>query len=79
MSTVPLTRVLRDNLGLREYARERVLHDLTEAQTVESLRLSGSPLQSICLHEDTEFKGLVTQDKSCVCYRCQETIIYFDT
>jgi hypothetical protein len=47
--------------------------DLIESQNAERMRPSGNLLESLRLHEDTEFKDLVTGDESWVYCICQET------
>jgi hypothetical protein len=40
------------------------------------MRLSGSLLESLHLHEDSEFKGFATSDESWVYYQYQEISKY---
>jgi hypothetical protein len=72
-----VTRVLRDDLGLWEYARRWALHNLTEAQKAERVLLSISLLKALRVREETEFNAVMTVHELCVCDRYQETSVWF--
>jgi hypothetical protein len=63
---------------LATFPRRWVLHDLTDAQRVERVRLLRSLFESLRLRQDTEFKRLATGNESWVyhIYRCHETYRY---
>jgi hypothetical protein len=63
-SRATMARAVREDLGLRECPRRWVPHDLTEAQRMECVWLSGGPLESLRLHDDAESKGLATANES---------------
>jgi hypothetical protein len=66
-SRITAIPVFRDNSGLRKYPRQWAPHDLTETHKVERVPFSRSLLESLGLHENTEFKGLATGDEPQVC------------
>jgi hypothetical protein len=76
ISRVTVSRILRDNLGLRQYTRQWVPHYLIKAQKVWCVLLSRSLQESLRLHHDTEFKSLTTEDESWLSYGYQDASVY---
>jgi hypothetical protein len=75
-STVTVARFPRNDSVPRKYARRWLADDLIESQKGEGTHVSKSLLESLRVHEDTEFKEVATGYDLWVCHRYQETSLY---